>query len=83
MLELIRSHCKEKHQDCSSALLQEAAFQVVYGARPLVGLGYRSQQVLMLSCQTLCQKGLANAKCWPCKWFMVKLATRVGALTLE
>ena len=69
-------------------LYQRRVFPVVYGARTLVGLGQRGQLALILSCQTQCQwwhgcKGLADAKSWPRKWFMAKLASRAGALKLE
>ena len=88
MLELIRCHCKGKRQDWSSSPLPGAVFPVVYDSHPLVELEHRRQLALKLSCQTRCQrqhgcKGLADAKRWPCKWFMVKLASKTGAMKLE
>ena len=69
-------------------LYQRKVVPVVYGACPLdVELGERSQPALKLICQTWCRswpgcRGLAGAKRWPCKWFMVNIASRAGALKL-
>ena len=68
MLELIRCHCKGKHQDWSSAPLPAEGISSGIWCLPLCGAGaeepasvntlltnQRSQLALILSCQTQCQ----------------------------